>query len=305
MTKIKGLAAIIGLTTLSAIVVACSNGETSSSPEEGQPTGVSSNDNTGTSAATSAAVQPLVAPLDAPVAVDAPPGAAYSSLLQTGISRVGIWVTGEGRITLEPDLVLLNIGVETNAKAVAEAREQAARAMDAIMATLGQQGVEQKDIQTKFFDISPQYEFQDVVQLGRRTSKRVLVGYRVSNSTSVKVRDLNAVGSIIDEVATAGGDAIRINGIRFSVEDPKPLMVQMREEAVGDALAKAQQFASLTGVSVGRLVFISESGGGIPVVKDFARVQVEVAGFAAAPSTPISGGELELRMTVQAVFDIQ
>ena len=305
MTKIKGLAAIIGLTTLLAIVVACSNGETSSSQEEGQLTGVSSNDNTGTSAATSAAVQPLVAPLDAPVAVDAPPGAAYSSLLQTGISRVGIWVTGEGRITLEPDLVLLNIGVETNAKAVAEAREQAARAMDAIMATLGQQGVEQKDIQTKFFDISPQYEFQDVVQLGRRTSKRVLVGYRVSNSTSVKVRDLNAVGSIIDEVATAGGDAVRINGTRFSVEDPKPFMVQMREEAVGDALAKAQQFASLTGVSVGRLVFISESGGGIPVVKDFARVQVEVASFAAAPSTPISGGELELRMTVQAVFDIQ
>ena len=101
----------------------------------------------------------------------------------------------------------------------------------------------------------------------------------------------------------AGGDATRINGISFTVEDPSPFMVSLREQAVMNALATAQQFADLTGVTLGRLVLISEGGGGAPVVGP----AMERALFAqAAPApTSISGGELEIRMTVQAVFDIE
>jgi uncharacterized protein YggE len=107
----------------------------------------------------------------------------------------------------------------------------------------------------------------------------------------------------VDDVAEAGGDATRINGISFTVEDPSPFMVSLREQAVMNALATAQQFADLTGVTLGRLVLISESGRGTPVVGP----AMESALFAkAAPApTEISGGELEIRMTVQAVFDIE
>ena len=229
---------------------------------------------------------------------------AIAPLLQVGSSQTGIWVTGEGTVTLQPDLALLNLGVETFAKTVAEARDEAARAMDAIVSALHDRGVEDKDIQTRFFNISPQYEFPEVFEEGIRTRKQVLVGYRVNNSAAVKIRDLDAVGQIIDEVATAGGDATRINGISFTVEDPKPFMATLREAAVGDALAKAQQLASLTGVSLGRLVFISESGGRLPVVRAIQE-DTFFAAAAAPPPSAISGGELELRMTVQAVFGIQ
>ena len=306
MNKAKGIAVMIGLAALIMVIVAaCGNGVEATPAGDSQPGGGSPSPAAPTGG--QAGGPALGAPAPAPVAVGQVFGAStqgFSPLLQTGGSQAGILVTGQGTVTLEPDLVLLNLGVESFAKTVAQARDEAARAMDAIVSALNNRGVENKDIQTRFFNISPQYEFIEVVEEGIRTHKQVVVGYRVNNSAAVKVRDLDAVGTIVDEVATAGGDATRINGISFTVEDPKPFMVQLREAAVGDALAKAQHFASLTGVSLGRLVFISESGGGQPVVRAFEEQAFAIAA-AAAPPTSISGGELELRMTVQALFGIQ
>ena len=299
MTKVKGIVAIVGLAALAAIAVACGNGEASASPE--------ASSNNGSSAGAASAGGGAVGQ-SGPATVSVAPvtgasGLLSAPLLQTGSSQAGIRVTGEGSIALEPDLALLNIGVETTAQTVTEARDKAANAMAAIVTALRARGVEDRDIQTRFFNISPQYEFMDVVEEGIRTRKQVLVGYRVNNSAAVKIRDLGAAGSIIDDVATAGGDTTRINGISFTVEDPKPFMTDLREAAVNDALNRAQQFARLTGVSLGRLIFITESGGSVPVARDFEAAFALAA--PAAPPTTISGGELELRMTVQAVFDIQ
>ena len=175
--------------------------------------------------------------------------------------------------------------------------------MDAILKVLGDRGIEGRDVQTRFFNISPRYEFREVFDEGFRTNRQVLVGYQVSNTVAIKIRDLDAVGDVIDEVVAAGGDVLRINGISFTVEDPKPFMAQLRADAVNDALTKAEHFASLTKVSLGRLVFISESGGATPVAR-VERAFALTAPSADFQSTSISGGELELRMTVQAVFDI-
>jgi hypothetical protein len=80
-------------------------------------------------------------------------------------------------------------------------------------------------------------------------------------------------------------------------------MPQLREQAVKAALQNAQQFASLTGVALGKLVYIAETGGGSPVIQDFAARGLAFA--EAAPATSISGGSLDLTMTVQAVFNIE
>ena len=321
MTRVKGITAIIGLTVLMAVAVACGNGEVAASPGAG--TSPASTGNTplwGDVAATqqqtpSSDLVTTVAtetvgkkePSIVVAAVEPSAGvtsAVSSQPVQSVNSQTGIWVTGEGTVSIEPDLALLNVGVEATAKTVGEALCDAATAMDAVVAALHARGIEDKDIQTRFFNISPRYEWVEVVQEGIRSSKQVLVGYMVSNSTAIKIRDLDAVGAIIDEVATAGGDATRINGIRFTVEDTKPLMAGLREQAVEDAFAKAQHFARLAGVNLGSLVFISETGGGSPEVRDFA-VERAFAQAAPAPSTGISGGELELRLGVQAVYGIQ
>ena len=332
MYRYRGLLIVVGLAALMILGVACKNGEASTTPATEPATAPPAS----ASAPSVAAAGPGQAVSSAPVATApespraepapaiAVPEPAYpstqmaatasgygpypvSSLLQTGSTQAGIWVTGEGTMTLEPDLALVNIGVETEARTVVDARDEAANAMDAIVNAVKARGLEDKDVQTRSFNIYPLYDYVEVTELGRRTSKRELVGYRVSNSAIIKVRDLTAVGDIIDDVATAGGDATRIDGVSFTVEDPRPYMVDLRAAAVGDALDKAQHFATLAGVSVGQLVYISETGGGQAVVQDFGMeraLAAPVPAPAAAP-TSISGGELELRLSVQAVFDIQ
>lgn len=241
---------------------------------------------------------------------DATPAAtqadAVSAQQRAGQSGpAGIWVTGTGSMQLAPDLALLNVGVETFGETVADARQQAATAMDAVTEALRGMGVADRDIQTRYFNISPQYEYHEVEVSGRRQSKQVLVGYRVNNSATVKLRDLDAVGEAIDGVAEAGGDAVRIDGLRFTVEDTDTFMSDLREMAVADAQAKGKHLADLAGVSLGRLVYVAE-GGGAPVAQDFRGAQERVVVMEAmAMASSVSGGELELSLSVQAGFSIE
>jgi len=228
-----------------------------------------------------------------------------ASNLQNINPNSGIWVTGKGSVSLDPDLVMLNITVETTAKTVSKARNQAAEVMDDIVKTLQRYSLEDKDIQTQSFSIWPKYEYPEVTIRGTKTRRQTLVGYIVNNTARIKIRDLESVGKIIDDVSTAGGDVTRINGIDFTMENPDSFMNKLREQAVKDAISKAEQFAVLTGVSVGSLVYISEMGSGAPVTKNFS----ESGAFAArsameVSSTSIAGGELELTLSIQAVFSI-
>ena len=319
--RTKVILAITGLALL-ALGAACSNGEAATTPETGTEAPAAApisapqplpQEEVGTEGgAVVGAPEPAVEPIapvrepSAAVAVPALGGSAPypPSLLQVGSSQSGIWVTGRGSVSLEPDLSVVNIGVEATASTVAEARGLAATAMDAIIQAVKAHGLEDKDVQTLSFNIFPRYEFPEITEGGIRTRKQTLVGYTVNNTASIKIRDLTTVGEIIDDVAEAGGDATRINGISFTVEDTEPFMVGLREKAVQDALAKAQHFAQLTGVSVGALAYIAEIGSGGPVVQQFA-AEGAFRVAAAAPVSPISGGELELTLRVQAVFGIQ
>ena len=259
MNKLKAMSMIAGLAAVMLLVAACANDDDAPQSENG---------------ASQAA-------------------GAFSGGVQ---GQSGISVSGEGSIDLVPDLALLNVGVETMAESVSQAREEAAQAMDAIIAAVKAHGLEDRDIQTRAFNIWPQYEYQN--------NSRSLVGYTVSNSATAKIRDIDNVGPIIDDVANAGGNATRIDGIRFTVEDPKPHMAALREAAFQDAMSKAEHLATLAGVELGPLTFVTESSG-VPVVREAAFETAALAAPLVAPSTSISGGELQLSMYVQAVFDIR
>jgi uncharacterized protein YggE len=213
-----------------------------------------------------------------------------------GYGQTGIWVTGQGKVTLDPDLALLSLGVETRADTVKAARAQAAEAMTGIIQALKARGIADKDIQTQFYNIQPEYVWNDFAK------RQEIIGYRVTNNVTAKVRDLEILGDTIDEVAAAGGDATRIDGIQFTVEDSSVAQNQARERAILDALAKAGQFATLTGVTRGSLLYATESGGGVPLVRDFAKM--EFGAVADSAATPISAGELEILVSVQMVFAI-
>jgi uncharacterized protein YggE len=207
---------------------------------------------------------------------------------------IGIWVTGEGEVTVVPDVAILSLGVEAQAATVAEAQQQAAEAMDAVMNVLDDGGIAEEDIQTQYYSIQPVWSWDD------DKDQQILIGYRVTNTATVKVRDMDGVGSIIDAAVAAGGDYIRINGISFTVDEPEAYYEEIRGKAMADAKAKAQQLAELGGVKLGKPTYIAEYDGYTsPVVYR----DVEVA-EGASVTTDISPGEMEIQLTVQVVYSI-
>jgi uncharacterized protein YggE len=205
----------------------------------------------------------------------------------------GIWVSGEGMVAVTPDIATLWLGIEAQAETVAEAQSQAAEAMNEVMAALTDNGVDEDDIQTRYFSID------QVTRWDSDEDEVVVVGYRVTNMVTAKIREIDKVGSIIDAVAVAGGDYTRINNISFSVDDPSPYYDEAREEAMADARAKAEQLADLAGVELGKPTYISEGVIYPPVISRGAWTEE-----AAAPPTPISPGEIELTLTVQVAYAI-
>ncbi len=301
MNKLKLGTIIAAFLALFAFGVACTNDPTATAVP-GQSTGVPQ---TGTGIPTSPGLPPVdgvKAPVGAPGSVQSIGTASYAYPQQVGSQQSGIWVSGLGKVTTKPDLAILTLGVESREKTVSDATSKAASAMNAIVDALKKYNIPDKDVQTKYYNVTPDYQYVQTVEAGVTRGKQILVGYIVNNSVSVKIRNLDNVGRIIDDVTKAGGDLTRINGITFTVENTTALTTQARELAVKDALAKAKQFADLTGVTLGKLQYIAESGGAVPVVRAAAEFAMAPA---AAGSTPISAGEMELQVSVQAVFNIQ
>ena len=230
------------------------------------------------------------------VSVAAPEFGGVSGIICSQ-QQVGLWVTGEGRAMAAPDVVLLSLGVEAEAKTVAQAQQDAAEAMDGVVKALKSNGVAEKDIQTQRFSIYPVRKW---IEDERR---EIITGYRVTNIVVAKIRQVDKAGTIIDDVAEAGGDLTRIDSIGFTVDDPTPYYEDAREKAIGDAVAKAKQMAQAAGIKLGKLLYISEGTPYVPevMVRDLF---VKAEGAAPAP-TSISPGELEIQVTVQMVYDIR
>jgi len=215
--------------------------------------------------------------------------------LNISSQQEGIWVAGTGEVSVVPDIVNLRLGIEATEISVAEAQTQAAEAMNEVMASLTDSGVVEKDIQTQYFSI------RQVTRWDGEKEQEVVVGYRVTNMVTAKIRDVDKVGSIIDAVAEAGGDLTRIDSIDFSIDDPSAYYQEAREEAIAEAKDKAEQLAELVGVKLGKPTYISE---GIQVSPIYPRVTMEVVEEVPVPITPISPGETEISLTVQVGYAI-
>ncbi len=170
-----------------------------------------------------------------------------------GSQQTGIWVTGEGEVTVVPDLAILSLGVEAQADTVTQAQSEATTAMNYILAALRNSGVEENDIQTQYYSIYPTRRWDE------STGEEELTGYRVTNMVTVKVREVANTGAIIDAVAAAGGNYLRINNIELTVDDPAPYQKEAREKALADAEEKAQHIADIADLKLGTPTYVSET----------------------------------------------
>jgi uncharacterized protein YggE len=203
-------------------------------------------------------------------------------------------VNGSGKVYLTPDMVYVTIGVHTEGdNAVKTVAENNASTQDVIDTIKGMK-IDEKDIQTTNFSISPQKEYD---QAGKPTGK---VLYIVDNSVYVTVRDLNKIGDVLDATVKSGANSI--NGIQFDVADKTKALTEARQSAVKDANSKAQELASAAGVTLGAVQTISEytSSGPLPM---YDRAAAPMAIEAAA--VPVQAGQMLLTIEVSIVYEIK
>jgi uncharacterized protein YggE len=206
----------------------------------------------------------------------------------TGPAEHTISVTGTGRIVLSPDTADVRLGVASTARTVKAARQQAAVAMTAVIASLRHAGVAERDIQTTVLSLQPTYDYRTT------SSPPQVTGYVLSNALAVTVRDLDTLGDVIDGALASG--ATSLDGVTFRVDDQAAAESQARQAAMAEAAAKAKTLADAAHVSIGGVASISESVA--PVPYPFYR-----GAFAGEDvATPIEVGTTEVSVTVTVVY---
>ena len=206
----------------------------------------------------------------------------------------GILVTGSATIQSSPDLATLRVGVQSFDKNVEKAVNDNNTKIESIVLNLENKGLTEKDMETDQFNISPQREY-------RNNNPPIVVGYNVSNILTVKIRNLESLGEIMQ--VTVGSGANTINGLSFSIEDPNPLRQKARGLAMEDALSRAEILADASGIEVGKPISIQELSYGGPVVKSENLAGAEFAMDARIPiQTP---SEVGIQINLQVRFEIK
>jgi uncharacterized protein YggE len=140
------------------------------------------------------------------------------------VPPAAISVTGEGRVSVPPDLAEIEGGVTSEAKTAREASDANNAAMGKVLLALKGAGLAEKDFQTSRLSLQPQYANQT------RPGPNVVVGYRASNRVSIRLRDVSKVAGIIDTLVGAGAN--EIGGINFTVSEASKLLDDARTEAM-------------------------------------------------------------------------
>lgn len=203
-------------------------------------------------------------------------------------------ITATGKASAAPDIATINMGVRTEGKTAQLALVENSKRMSGLLASLKQAGLEDKDIQTSQFSVSPQY----ANRRDRSTNEPPLViGYMISNQVHVIVRDLDKLGTILDQVVASGAN--QMNGISFAFDDPTPLLDEARRKAVVEANRKATLYAEAAGVMLGPILQFSEHGGSAP------RPMQTMARMESLAAVPIAVGESEISAGVSITYEIR
>ncbi|MCX6792368.1 MAG: SIMPL domain-containing protein, partial [Candidatus Gottesmanbacteria bacterium] len=160
-------------------------------------------------------------------------------------------VTGEGKVSVPPDIAIISAGVQAQGNTVKIAQDQLNKNINAVSAAVKAAGVDAKDVQTAGYNINPMYDYNAATPR--------ITGYEASSSLTIKVRAIDTANTVIDAATAAGAN--QIGGITFDVDDKTTAQNQAREKAVTDAKSKAENAARIAGFSLGKIINYSEDFG--------------------------------------------
>ncbi len=211
----------------------------------------------------------------------------------SGDIRRSISISAIGRAAGAPDVLAVVLAVETEGPTVSDALSENNRRATEMMSVLSEHGVEERDVQTSQFTIDAIWEPRGP----NDTRPPKIIAYRVRNALRAKLRHLQAAGATIDAAVRAGGDASRLQGISYSIDDAGKLLAQARERAVEEVKAKARQLTDGLGARLGNVISISESILGEP------RPFTDIAMAREAPPA-LGAGEEEVAVQVTVEYEL-
>ena len=220
-----------------------------------------------------------------------PVGAAEDGSAERGT----IALRGTGESTGVPDQLTFRLAVRAKAGDVTTALDDASRSMRRVLSALGGADVRRRDVQTTGLSVRPDYDWSS-------EGPPVLTGYVATQSVSVLVRDLRDSGAAIAAATEAGGNAVRLSGVRLRIGDRDALLAEARDAAVEQARAKAEQYAAATGQTLGPVLSVREvrARGGSPVDLSY-----RAAALDKTAAVPIRAGSEDLQVTVAVEWSLE
>lgn len=212
-------------------------------------------------------------------------GIAVQAKAETPAPRV-LSVLGEAQVATVPDMAVISLGVTHTDKSAGAAMDRVNANAVALLEALTALDVAARDVQTDQLSVSPLWD-------NNNNGPRRITGFVARNALSVRVRDLDRLGEVMDAALDAGSNDF--NGLRFTLQDPAPFEAEARAAAVKDAMERAAGLAAAAGVTLGPIITLSEQGG-------FSQPQMMAA--ARSESLAIATGEVAVSATVSMTFDL-
>lgn len=215
---------------------------------------------------------------------------------QRAQNLVTISVTGEGKISVAPDIAELMFGVQTGPQPTAkQAMAKLERNMKAVLEAVKDMDIEEKDIRTQQLWLNPIYDWSN----GQQT----LRGYEANQQLTVKVRDLDKVGDILSRVTQVGAN--QVGGVNFTVDDPEDARADARQEAIAEAKLKAGRLAADLGMRLGKIRGFGEGGGWVPPVMPLGRGMGGGGDMAMEKALEVPAGEQEITVQVTITYELR
>ncbi len=211
----------------------------------------------------------------------------FSALAETSPRQ--IVVSGTGVVSAEPDMAEIYLGVSREGRTATAAMDATNDAAANVLQTVRQAGIDDRDVQTSSINLSPVWDQSNA-------RPRQIRGYVASNNLTVRVRDLDALGGLLD--AVVGEGANNLNGLSFRIADTTELEAEARAAAVRAAKTKAETLAAAAEVTLGPLLRIGEGIGTVdpgPIMR----------GAMMEASAPIATGEVDVRVSVTITYGIE
>ena len=205
-----------------------------------------------------------------------------------------ITVNGFAKVNGNNDIAITSIGFSNINKDIAQAQADNNKVMDQVSADLKKLGIQEKDLQTNY-NIYPEYNYTE-------DKGQQLQGYRVTNSVTVKIRDLTKISDVLALAGRYGAN--EVGGLSFTIDDPENLKAEARNKALADARVKAMNLANTLGVRLGDVIgyYENDSQGGeyYPV----AAMDKAMGMGGATNQVVVSSGSKDVSMNVSIVYEI-